>query len=220
MTVAAVVLAAGRGERMGGELPKALLLLAGEPLIVHAVRGLRAAPSVGQLVVAAPPERVEQFQGLLQPYDVLVVAGGAQRQDSVRLALAALNPDVDLVLVHDAARALTPVAVIQAVVGALRAGAEAVIPVLPIADTVKRVAGDGVVDTLDRVDLRAVQTPQGFTRQLLVQAHAQPGAATDDAALVEQLGRTVVTVAGSDESFKLTRPFDLLVAEAVLRARG
>ena len=219
MTVAAVVPAAGSGTRMGPGDPKALLLLAGEPLLVHAVRGLRAAPSIGPVVVAAPPDRVAEVTDLLSRYDVTVVAGGAERQDSVRRALAALPADVDLVLVHDAARALTPSALHEAVVAALRGGAEAVVPVLPVADTVKRVEGDRVVATVDRDDLRAVQTPQGFRRDVLEQAHEDISAVTDDAALVERLGRTVLTVPGDPEAFKVTRPFDLLVAEAVLRGR-
>ena len=220
VTVAALVPAAGSGVRMGGAGPKALLLLAGEPLLVHAVRGLRGAPSIGPVVVAAPADRVAEVTDLLAPYDVTVGAGGADRQESVRRALAALPSDVDLVLVHDDARPLTPSALHEAVVAALRGGTDAVVPVLPVADTVKRVAGDRVAGTVDRDDLRAVQTPQGFRRDVLEQAHTgDTGAATDDAALVERLGRTVVTVPGDEEAFKVTRPFDLLLAEAVLHAR-
>jgi 2-C-methyl-D-erythritol 4-phosphate cytidylyltransferase len=222
VTVAALVPAAGRGVRLGPGAPKALRLLAGEPLLVHAVRGLRAAPSVGPVVVAAPPEDVEAAAAMLASYGVQVVAGGAERQASVERALSALGPDVDLVLVHDAARCLTPVAVVEAVVAALRAGAEAVVPVLPVADTVKEVAGSTVVRTVDRSALRAVQTPQGFRRDVLEQAHrSAPGlAATDDAGLVERLGRSVVTVPGSQEAFKVTRPLDLALAEAVLAGRA
>jgi 2-C-methyl-D-erythritol 4-phosphate cytidylyltransferase len=205
---------------MGGDRPKALLPLAGEPLLVHAVRALRAAPSVGPVVVAAPSTYLAEVIALLSSYDVVVVPGGAERQDSVRRGLAALPPDVDLVLVHDAARALAPPALVESVVAALRAGADAVVPVLPVTDTVKQVDGDRVVATVDRSQLRAVQTPQGFRRSVLEQAHAQDiGGATDDAALVEQLGRTVLTVPGDVEAFKVTRPFDLRVAEAVLRGR-
>jgi 2-C-methyl-D-erythritol 4-phosphate cytidylyltransferase len=223
VTVGALVPAAGLGVRLGPGAPKALRVLAGEPLLVHAVRGLRAAPSVGPVVVAATD--VALVQDLLAPYDVVVVAGGPERQDSVRLALAALEPAADLVLVHDAARCLTPVAVVEAVVAALRAGAQAVVPVLPVADTVKEVAGDRVVATLDRAALRAVQTPQGFRRDVLEGAHGSGlPARTDDAGLVEALGGAVTTVAGSEEAFKVTRPLDLLLAEAVLaerrRARG
>lgn len=221
MTVGALVPAAGLGVRLGPGAPKALRLLAGEPLLVHALRGLRAAPSVGPVVVAAPAAEVGEVRVLLASYDVVVVAGGAERQDSVRAALAALPPEVDLVLVHDAARCLTPVTVVEAVVDALRAGAEAVVPVLPVADTVKQVEGERVTATVDRSSLRAVQTPQGFRREVLEKAHASGlPSATDDAGLVEAVGGTVTTVAGSDEAFKVTRPLDLLLAEAVLRERS
>lgn len=219
MTVGAVVPAAGAGTRLGPGVPKALRPLAGEPLLVHAVRRLRACPSVGPVVVAAPPAAVPEVADLLSPYDVLVVPGGSERQDSVAAALGALPPEVDLVLVHDAARALVPVAVVEAVVARLRAGAEAVVPAVPVSDTVKRVdaAGD-VVATVDRADLRAVQTPQGFTRALLVRAHEAAGdVLTDDAGLVEALGVTVATVPGAPEAMKVTTPFDLAVAEVLLR---
>lgn len=219
MTIAVVIPAAGRGERMGAGVVKALRELAGQPLLVHAVRAARAVPAVGPIVVAAPVGLVNDLGVLLAPYEVVVVAGGAERQDSVRLGLAALPPEVDVVLVHDAARALTPVAVFEAVIAALRAGADAVVPVVTISDTVKRVARDRVLATVERADLRAVQTPQGFRRDLLERAHRAGGAtATDDAALVERLGHPVATVPGSERSFKVTRPFDLMVAEAVLRA--
>jgi 2-C-methyl-D-erythritol 4-phosphate cytidylyltransferase len=216
VTVAALVPAAGSGVRMAAGAPKALLLLVGEPLLVHAVRALRAVPRVTQVVVAVPPGREFETEELLRPYDVQVVPGGAERSDSVRAALAAVHDDVDLVLVHDAARALAPAAVADRVIDALELGADAVVPVLPVADTVKRVHQDEVTETLDRADLRAVQTPQGFRREVLEQAHAQGRDATDDAGLVELLGRTVRTVPGAEEAFKVTRPFDLRVAEAVL----
>ena len=219
MTVGVLVPAAGAGVRMGPGAPKALRDLAGEPLLVHAVRRLRECPSVGRVVVAAPVAELDHVRTLLSAYDVVVVPGGAHRQDSVAQALAALPAEVELVLVHDAARALVPVAVVEAVVAALRAGAAAVVPVLAVTDTVKRVDSDGVVvATLAREELRTVQTPQGFTRQVLELVHAQaPGPLTDDAGLCEVLGIAVQTVAGAAEALKVTRPFDLLVAEAVLR---
>jgi 2-C-methyl-D-erythritol 4-phosphate cytidylyltransferase len=221
VSIAVVLPAAGRGERMGAGVVKALRELDGEPLLLHAVRTVRAVPAIGPVVVLAPVGLVNDLDILLSPYDVQVVAGGAQRQDSVRLGLVALPLDVDLVLVHDAARALAPVGLFEAVIAALRAGAEAVVPVLPVPDTVKRVEEDRVVATLDRSELRAVQTPQGFVRAVLEQAHARSQVgATDDAALVEQLGRTVVTVPGSVEAFKVTTQFDLVVAQSVLRARS
>jgi 2-C-methyl-D-erythritol 4-phosphate cytidylyltransferase len=219
VTVGVVVPAAGAGTRLGPGAPKALRLLAGEPLLLHAVRRLRQAPSVGPVVVAAPPEAVDEVAALLEPLDVTVVAGGEERQDSVRLGLAALPPGVTLVLVHDAARALVPVAVVEAVVGALVEGAAAAVPVVAVADTVKRVAGGVVVQTLDRSALCAVQTPQGFRREVLERAHQlASGPVTDDAAMVEALGVEVVTVPGAPEAFKVTTPFDLLLAEAVLRS--
>ncbi|MEX2292046.1 MAG: 2-C-methyl-D-erythritol 4-phosphate cytidylyltransferase [Mycobacteriales bacterium] len=230
--VGVLVPAAGLGVRLGAGAPKALRTLAGEPLLVHAVRGLRATPSVGPVVVAAPAAEVTAVQALLAPYDVAVVAGGAERQHSVRAALAALDPAVDLVLVHDAARCLAPAELVETVVACLRGGAEAVVPVLPVADTVKSVDGARVLATLDRSSLRAVQTPQGFRRDVLERAHAAsvqhspgrpdaaPPVATDDAGLVEALGVSVCTVAGHEEAFKVTRPLDLLLAEAVLALRA
>jgi 2-C-methyl-D-erythritol 4-phosphate cytidylyltransferase len=188
----------------------------GEALLVHAVRRLRECPSVGPVVVVAPAAAVAEVSSLLGD-GVTVVAGGAERQDSVRLGLAALPPDVDLVLVHDAARAFVPVAVVEAVVGALRAGAAAAVPVVPVADTVKRVVDDVVVETVDRAALRAVQTPQGFVRSVLEAAHASDLPVTDDASLVEAAGVKVVTVPGSPLAFKVTNPVDLALAEAVLR---
>ena len=215
--VGVLVPAAGLGVRLGPGGPKALRELAGEPLLVHAVRGLRACPSVGPVVVAAPAADVEAVRAVLAAYDVVVVAGGAERQDSVRAALGALPADCELVLVHDAARCLTPVAVVEAVVAALRAGAPAVVPVLPVADTVKQVDGERVLATVDRSSLRSVQTPQGFCRAVLEQAHAAASSAlTDDAGLVEATGVPVVTVPGAEEAFKVTRPLDLLLAEALL----
>lgn len=217
MTVGVVVPAAGAGTRLGPGAPKALRQVGGEPLLVHAVRRLRAAPSVGPIAVAAPGQAVADVTALLSPWDVAVVAGGAARHDSVAAGLSALPPEVDFVLVHDAARAFVPVSVVEAVVAALRAGAPAVVPVLRVADTVKRVAADVVVETVDRAELRSVQTPQGFARRVLEQAHAAGRAATDDAGMVEALGVKVTTVAGSPAAFKVTTTFDLLVAEALLR---
>jgi 2-C-methyl-D-erythritol 4-phosphate cytidylyltransferase len=182
------------------------------------------------VVVAAPPDGVGLVASLLADHDlaaeVLVVAGGGTRQDSVRLAVASLPPEFTGVLVHDAARPLVPVELVDAVAAAIRAGAEAVIPALPVADTVKEVAAGIVVATPDRAGLVAVQTPQGFSREVLEKAHAAaPGAgvsgdgATDDAGLVERLGVPVRTVPGSEEAFKVTRPLDLLLAEALLARR-
>ena len=152
-----------------------------------------------------------------------MVSGGDTRQDSVARALLALPLDVEVVLVHDAARPLAPTALVDAVAAAVHAGADAVVPALPVADTIKRIDEAGaVIETVDRSVLRAVQTPQGFRRDLLTEAHAAADPdepATDDAGLVEALGRTVMVIPGDDEALKVTRPFDLVVAEAVLARR-
>lgn len=217
MTIGALVPAAGLGLRLGLGRPKALRPLAGEPVLVHAVRGLRVCSAVGPIVVAAPADDVGLVATCLADLDVTVVAGGVERHDSVVAALQALPLEVDLVLVHDAARCLTPTAVVEAVIDALHAGAACAVPVLPVTDTVKRVAGDRVLETVARADLRAVQTPQGFRRDVLVAAHAGAGDLhTDDAGLVEALGEQVRTVPGSPLAFKITGPLDLLLAEAVL----
>jgi 2-C-methyl-D-erythritol 4-phosphate cytidylyltransferase len=230
VTVAAIVPAAGRGERLGPGQPKALRTLGGVPMLVHAVTALGRARLVDLVVVAAPPDGVAEVRALLELHDigaeVLVVAGGAERQDSVARALEALPPEVDVVLVHDAARPLAPSELVDAVAAAVLAGHPAVVPGLAMTDTVKRVAGEApdgaeeVLETVPRTDLRCVQTPQGFDRAVLAKAHAAAvGTSTDDAGLVERLGLPVVVVAGSGEAFKITRPIDLLLAEAVLTGR-
>ena len=223
--VAAVVPAAGRGERLGGGPAKALREIAGAPLLLHAVRALTAAPSVDLVVVSAPAESVETVRALLDP-GAGVVAGGPTRPESVRCALVALPDDVDVVLVHDAARPFVPASVVEAVIAAVRGGHDAVVPVLPVTDTIKRVAPDGrVLATLRRDELVAVQTPQGFLRSVLVEAHQRAADdiaddATDDAVLVERLGCPVWTVAGAEEAFKVTTPADLVRAEAMLADLG
>jgi 2-C-methyl-D-erythritol 4-phosphate cytidylyltransferase len=226
VTIAAVVPAAGRGERLGRGAPKALREVGGVPMLVHAVRTLGQARLVDLVVVAAPPASVAAVRTLLAdhevPAEVQVVAGGATRQASVRRAVAAVPADVDVVLVHDAARPLVPAELVDAVAAAVRDGADAVVPGLPVAETIKEVDSACVVRrTLDRSTLRAVQTPQGFRRTVLEEAHAAAvgEAATDDAGLVERLGRTVLVIAGAEEAFKVTRPIDLLLAEALLFQR-
>jgi 2-C-methyl-D-erythritol 4-phosphate cytidylyltransferase len=147
-----------------------------------------------------------------------VVAGGATRQESVSRGLAALKEDVDLVLVHDAARAFVPPEVMQRVVAALRGGADAAVPVIPLTDTIREQHLLGALGpTVDRSRFVAVQTPQGFLKDVLLEAHRQapPGDACDDASLVEAMGVPVVGVAGSELAFKVTRPVDLLLARSV-----
>ena len=217
--VTALVPAAGRGVRLGADVPKAFVALCGRSLLWRAVHGLLESGCIDEVVVAVAAEDAGHAADALAGVDrVRFVTGGAQRSDSVRAALDAV-PGIDVVLVHDAARCLTPASVIRDVVAAVRAGHSAVVPVLPVTDTVKQVdAGGSVVSTVDRSALRVAQTPQGFDAALLRRAHAANGApATDDAGLVERLGERVMTVPGHPHAFKITTPFDLAVAEAVLR---
>ena len=218
--VAVLIPAAGLGLRLGAGKPKALHELAGKPLLWHCWQNVAAAPSVGAIIIAAPADAVELVQGIAP--EAIVVAGGATRQESVAAALAAVPPDFDIVLVHDAARALTPPELIEAVAGAVRSGHDAVIPGLPVVDTIKEISGEGrVVATVDREALRAVQTPQGFRRSVLSKAHALPGGGhTDDAGMVERLGVPVHVVAGHPRAMKITTPWDLIIAEAILRVGG
>ena len=221
--IAALIPAAGLGARLadrdGGATPKAVRMLDGTTLLRRSADALAA--KVDLLVVAGPPDHLDDVRRDLValPCPVAVVAGGATRQRSVRLALAAVPADVDLVLVHDAARPLVPGTTIERVLAALRAGADVVVPVIPVADTLRGLDDSGTSRPLDRSSVRAVQTPQGFRREVLVSAHDQASDddATDDAGLAERLGHAVTLVDGDPLAFKITRPLDLVLAEAVLR---
>src|SRR6266536_3394264 len=224
MSVVALVPAAGRGERLGFGVPKALVPVGGEPLLVHAVRGLRSVGRIDRVVVAAPLSHLDLMVAALtrSAVEAQVVPGGSSRTESVRLALHAAGPDATVVLVHDAARAFTPVEVIAGVVERVLSGASAVVPVLPVADTVKRVDAAGlVVATPDRANLRIVQTPQGFPAEVLRRAYAAfpEDSTTDDAGLVERLGIPVTTIPGHPHALKITTPFDLAIAEAIFAKR-
>jgi len=239
MTVAAVLVAAGSGSRLGHPLPKAFVPVGGVPLLVHAARTLLAA-GVTHLVVTVPADQRGVARELLAPVapEAVVVAGGPTRQASVAAGLDALTDlaalraqddvidDVDVVLVHDAARAFAPVDLVRRVVDAVRAGHPAVVPALPVPDTVKRVgvgdgAGEPVVETLPRGLLRAVQTPQGFAPDVLAAAHTaaagraqhEATAASDDAGLVEAIGVRVWVVPGDERAAKITTARDLAAAE-------
>lgn len=228
MRAVAILTAAGSGLRLGHALPKALVPLGGVPLVARAASGLLAS-GVDRLVVTAPAEATQDVAAALAGVGAhaQVVPGGPTRQASVAAGLACLadEPDGTVVLVHDAARPLVPVAVVRHVVDAVAAGHDAVVPVLPVADTIKRVGPAGeVTATLDRRELRAVQTPQGFTLGVLRAAHDAAAhraadeslAATDDAGLVEAAGHAVWTVEGHEDAMKITTPRDLALAEALV----
>lgn len=196
----------------------------GRTLLQRAVAGLLDSGVVDHVVVAVPADRIDEAKRLLGDVGagrVTVVAGGPDRTESVNLALAALPTAAEYVLVHDAARALTPPALITRVVEALRAGHDAVVPALSLHDTIKAVDANGVVlGTPERAGLRAVQTPQGFATELLSRAYragaGMPGF-TDDASLVEHVGGQVQVVEGDPLAFKITTQLDLLLAETVVR---
>ncbi len=220
VTVGLVVVAAGSGVRLGADRPKALVELAGRPLLRHCLDRLGAAADA--VVVVGPPTALDVVRALAEDCrdarggPVTVVAGGATRTASVAAGIAAL-PDVDLVAVHDAARPLVDATALSACVAAVVAGADAAAPAVPVTDTLKRVGRGAVVEaTVDREPLRAVQTPQVFPRAVLAQAHAGGGEATDDLALVEAAGGRVVLVDGATRYLKVTVPSDLLMAEALL----
>jgi 2-C-methyl-D-erythritol 4-phosphate cytidylyltransferase len=217
----AVVPAAGSGERLAAGVPKAFYQLDGRTLVERAVEGLLKSGVVDRVVVAVPADRTDRAK-LILGRDATVVAGGANRGDSVSRALAAVTDadEPEFVLVHDAARALTPPDLVVRVVEALRAGHPAVVPALPVADTIKAVDANGaVLGTPGRAGLRAVQTPQGFITELLLRAYRQAGTAefTDDASLVEHIGGQVQVVDGDPLAFKITTRLDLLLAQAIVK---
>ncbi len=216
LTVAAVLVAGGDGARLSAGVPKAFVVVAGQTLLEHAAHRFLTHPAVRDVVVVAPPAHVARAEALTV---AAVLPGGSTRQQSVAAGLAGLADDVDFVLVHDVARAFVPVEVLDRVLAAAAAGHEAVVPAIGVSDTIRRVdpASGELAGTLDRASLVAIQTPQGFARSLLEQAHAQPQAvaapATDDAALVEALGVHVIAVEGSERAHKITYPQDLALAE-------
>ncbi len=226
METLAILVAAGRGLRMGAPRPKAFVHLAGQPLLLRSARALAAAPTVDAVVAVVPEEEVETARELLIGVGKLlaVVSGGARRQDSVLEGLKQAPDGFDgTVLVHDAARPLVEVALVEAVIAAARQGGAA-LPVLGLVDTVKRVGDGRVLATLDRSELAAAQTPQAFRYALLVRAYEEAFrerlTLTDEAAAVERLGEPVLAVPGSPRNRKLTTAEDLAWAEGVLRAEG
>jgi len=205
--VGAVVVAAGRGDRFGA--PKQFCVLHGVRLVDRAVSACAAVSD--EVVVVLPPGT--EWDG---PPVAAAVEGGDTRSASVRAGLAALHGDHEIVIVHDAARPLATRTLFDAVVAAVRAGADAAVPGVAVADTLKRVEGGRVAETVDRRGLVAVQTPQAFRADALRAAHATGGDATDDAALVEAAGGVVVVVSGEATNFKVTEPADLERAAALL----
>ena len=219
--VVAVVAAAGQGTRLGAEVPKAYVPLRGRTLLERSVTAMETSEIVDQILVVISPAMEAHARQCLHGHDVQFVHGGAERADSIYAALRAISLDDACVLVHDAARALTPPGMIARVARAVLDGAPAVVPVVPVADTIKQVSGEAVEATLDRSLLRAAQTPQGFDLRQLRAANcayleqSPEFVATDDASLMEWFGAPVTTVQGDPMAFKITTPIDLRLAQSI-----
>ena len=227
MRVAALVLGAGQGERLGHPLPKAFVPLAGRSLLAHAAEALARTPEVDWIIPVLPEAALAELDAALgavaaDPKLAAAVAGGWERQDSVRAGLRALPPEVTLVAVHDAARALVRPAAVSRVIQAAEVSGAALLAV-PAADTIKRVVGGRIVESPPRSECWAAQTPQVFRREWLEQglekAAAEGFVATDCAQLVEALGMEVTIVEGDPDNLKITHPVDLILAEQILHER-
>jgi 2-C-methyl-D-erythritol 4-phosphate cytidylyltransferase/2-C-methyl-D-erythritol 2,4-cyclodiphosphate synthase len=211
---AAIIAGAGLGNRLGAKLPKALIQIDGISLVERAFASLSSV--VDEIVITAPEGFADEFRKIVGD-SAKVITGGVLRSDSVKLALAALSPSVEYVLVHDAARGLATSDLASRVLSELKGGEAAVIPALAVVDTIKEVDNAGYVrNTPDRNSLRAVQTPQGFSVSVLKRAHEASEDATDDAALVEAIGVKVKTIAGEARAMKVTNPEDIAVAVALV----
>lgn len=234
MSTWCIQLAAGQSTRFGGDTPKPLIELLDQTVLAWSVRA--AAEACDSQVVVAPPSMIDAVEGLLEGLlegaagnAITVVEGGEQRSDSVRAGLAVVPADADVIVVHDAARPAASTELFELVVEAVRSGADAAVPGVPVVDTIKRIAPGSeaseslgyprVVETLDREGLVSVQTPQAFNASLLRMAHAGGDYGTDDASLVERSGGTVVIVPGEPGNSKLTHPSDLGLLAEQLRAR-
>lgn len=224
MSAAAILLAAGRGERLGSNVPKAFAELDGRPLLLHSLEIVRSAPSITSVIVTAPPGWEGRVQALIGE-GPRVVTGGETRRDSVAAALRTLMSEEgpDVVVCHDVARPRATPRLFEDVVAAL-GGVDGAIPVLSIVDTLKRVKDREVVETVPREGLVRVQTPQAFRSTALVQAHREADLrgedATDDAMLLERVGLRVAIVPGELENIKITTPDDLRLAGLLGRAGG
>ncbi|MFW0788601.1 2-C-methyl-D-erythritol 4-phosphate cytidylyltransferase [Gordonia sp. CPCC 205333] len=227
---AVIVVAAGSGERLGESVPKAFVELDDRTILQHAVSRIARLPAANLIVVVVPGRLVvrARMDVMFGRPRVQVTAGGAQRSDSVRAGIEhimAAAPETEVILVHDAARPLTPTAVFNRVIDAVTSGHRAVVPGIPVVDTLKEVVVEGervsVRGTIDREMLRAIQTPQGFSVDALTRAYADPTElATDDAGLAERCGIPVHVVEGDALAFKITTPWDLRIARGVVAESG
>lgn len=226
-----IVVAAGRGERLGADRPKAFVHLSGIPLLSYSIHTITGLAGPGHLVVVVPASLIAETQQLAaaatppeSQWQTTVVAGGSERDESVRFGLDTLHPAVTTVLVHDAARPLTPAALFERVIARVQETGDGVIPAMPVTDTIKRVGSDGIVrETVDRNTLAAVQTPQGFVRSELAAAHhthlsqtVTTALPTDDAEVVQRAGGTIRIETGDPQAMKVTTAADLTMLTATL----
>ena len=225
MRVAALIPAAGRGRRLAQETPKAFISIGGAPLFTFALERFEACPTVQEIVLLVPDEKaIRQAQEIIREAGfrkvVRILPGGAERQDSVYAGLKALDPQTDIVLIHDGARPFLSIDLIRRIVEETRVW-KSVVAAVPVRDTIKEISAEGYVRrTLDRRHLWEIQTPQGFLFPLLLEAHERAREekyyGTDDAALIEQFGLPVKVIHGDRLNIKITTPEDLILGEAIL----
>lgn len=224
MKAAAVIVAGGKGLRMGSSVPKQMMPVNGKPIILRTLEPFIRCPEIAEIVIVASPSIIADFTALLDNEDieapVIVVSGGSERQQSVMNGLAAVSEDIDVVAIHDAVRPFITAALIsECVHTAHEKGAATVMR--RCKETVKAVEDGCIVETVDRSRLWVAQTPQAFRRKLILESHRKAAAdgfvATDDCMVVEYCGHTVRVIEGNDSNIKITTPTDLLIAEEILR---
>jgi 2-C-methyl-D-erythritol 4-phosphate cytidylyltransferase len=222
----AVLPCAGSGRRMGSDVPKQFLSLAGRPIFLHSLEQILLSPSVDEIVIVAPPGEEGLIQSVLPSgtrVPVIVVPGGENRQDSARLGVEATRGDAEIIIIHDAVRPFVQADQIEALIRAVQGFGAAALAV-PVRDTLKRARKEIIIETVDRDNLWQMQTPQGFRADWIRSAHRlafeNGWAATDDTALVERLGHPVRIVMGDPRNFKITTPEDLDLAERLIRSPG
>ena len=222
--IAVILVAAGRGERLGANVPKALALVAGETLLAHSVRAALLAKGLKQLAIAAPESNIEEFAQIVREVaeslgslvPIRLVIGGETRQESISAAIKVCDEEVDSILVHDVARALAPSSLFDRVAEAVVEQQVGIVPILPVVDTMKRIDGDVVAATVDRSQLGTAQTPQGFPAETLRTIYRSAvDDYTDDAALYQSFGGEVRLVVGDPQAFKITTQPDLTRAESL-----
>lgn len=223
MSIAVVLVAAGKGERLGAEVPKAFVNLAGKSLLAHALASMRALKNLGQIVVAVPKEYVATTQHLLVESGLVgqldVVVGGVTRQASIANALLKINTENAVTLVHDVARCLASANLFERVANQVLASRTGVVPTLSVIDTIKRIDGDHILETVDRSSLAIAQTPQGFlTNELLAAYQVVEHEYTDDASLYQAFGKAVTAIEGEPNAFKITTADDLARATRLLNS--